>query len=59
MPDLKRFVPKAMHHTEKDSVMVYGPAEEKEYAAKGYTDQYTHKEYPKWVDGKLVKEPAK
>jgi hypothetical protein len=52
----KRTYPAAMYHkNEQYPIMVDNRADEEALAAQGWTRAYIHKEYPKWVNGVIVK----
>jgi hypothetical protein len=51
--------PRSMYHRDHDKPKVVNSrAEEVEASTKGWITSYIFKEYPKWVDGKLVQSRA-
>lgn len=55
----QRKYPFYMYHKEHDEPLrVDNKDEERQLAEKGWEPNYIHKEYPKWVKGKIVKSKA-
>lgn len=55
----ERKFPYYMYHKDFDEPMrVDNKDEARQLAEKGYEDHYIHKDYPKWVNGKIVPNKA-
>lgn len=49
--------PKWMYHATEAPRMVKNEADEETLLGQGWSSTYIHQDYPKWVDGKVIKSP--